>query len=178
MSPPAREAWIEIANDNKARHNAGRRLPRGRRGLKYRPLLPTSSARIRRLPRGRRGLKCTNDIYKIITDESPPAREAWIEIARGPASRRAEGESPPAREAWIEIFPGFALVCPVSCRLPRGRRGLKFRPFFSDFCRILSPPAREAWIEISDSICSGSCALSRRPRGRRGLKSRLPCGHP
>ena len=78
-SPPAREAWIEIVVYDDDYHNTPRRLPRGRRGLKWTALVA--------------------DIHKM---RSPPAREAWIEMALISGVIRTL-MSPPAREAWIEI---------------------------------------------------------------------------
>ena len=42
---------------------------------------------------------------------SPPAREAWIEIAEAAARRASWAASPPAREAWIEM-PEYRSACP------------------------------------------------------------------
>ena len=61
--------------------------------------------------------------------ESPPAREAWIEM-RLISFQPSGDSSPPAREAWIEIFPTHSLIALTA-----------------------SPPAREAWIEIPYQIC-------------------------
>ena len=57
-------------------------------------------------------------------------------------------QSPPAREAWIEIAMQMLMYLVEYCRLPQGRRGLKssLDPTVCNFG--LSPPAREAWIEI------------------------------
>ena len=77
---------------------------------------------------------------------SPPAREAWIEIAANSAPGTLRW-SPPAREAWIEI---------LELEIEGGEAA--------------SPPAREAWIEILKPRTVESYADRRLPRGRRGLK--------
>ena len=58
-------------------------------------------------------------------------------------------ESPPAREAWIEICAWWAVDYDGVRRLPRGRRGLKLICVARTAPRLMSPPAREAWIEIA-----------------------------
>ncbi len=58
------------------------------------------------------------------------------------------------------------------CRLPRGRRGLKFHADGADPSGVESPPARETWIEIPPAFRRRPPPCSRLPRGRRGLKSR------
>ena len=118
-SPPAREAWIEIAvyvTDNPRRLS---RLPQGRRGLKFRISVITHKD-ISRLPQGRRGLKYLLQRDGISADRSPPAREAWIEIAGLSLSAPAQPASPPAREAWIEII-GDCTVIPY--RAVASRKG-------------------------------------------------------
>ena len=61
-----------------------------------------------------------------LTSESPPAREAWIEISAAQFNAFIAG-SPPAREAWIEIYVEIPEYVPLTCRLPQGRRGLKWQ---------------------------------------------------
>ena len=61
---------------------------------------------------------------------SPPAREAWIEMALW-WPRFPRGTSPPAREAWIEMPP------------------LRMQEVAKE-----SPPAREAWIEINRPLAA------------------------
>ena len=58
MSPPSREAWIEIGHEA-ANQGHGRR----------------------RLPHGRRGLKLVLGVVEAGDLGSPPSREAWIEIS-------------------------------------------------------------------------------------------------
>ena len=53
-----------------------------------------------RLPRGRRGLKYTSQNHTVPVEQSPPSREAWIEIP----NRNGIGGawmSPPSREASV-----------------------------------------------------------------------------
>ena len=57
MSPSARKVWIEISSPHVQPHRQGRRLPRGRCGLKCR-------------------LTCN----RVEIHESPSARKVWIEI--------------------------------------------------------------------------------------------------
>ena len=65
------------------------RLPPGRRGLKS--WVQASPVRaLSRLPPGRRGLKLQLPDHLIDGGQSPPTREAWIEMA-GSRSARARG---------------------------------------------------------------------------------------
>ena len=57
----------------------------------------------RRLPQGRRGLKYCEVYNNGSNTLSPPAREAWIEISVYVGNKAQKWQSPPAREAWIEI---------------------------------------------------------------------------
>ena len=102
LSPPSREAWIEIFKSLIEQQSIVCRLPHGRRGLKFgysgrqfwiRCRLPhgrrglkfcfsgaDGGNRPRRLPHGRRGLKLDIDKTYELCKASPPSREAWIEI--------------------------------------------------------------------------------------------------
>ena len=59
----------------------------------------------------------------------------------------------------------------MSCRTPRGVRGLKYPLVRRGEGGHMSHPSRGAWIEISYSNHGTSQPLRRTPRGVRGLKS-------
>ena len=64
------------------------------------------------------------------------------------------------------------------CRLPPGRRGLKYDAANHTISELESPPTREAWIEITTDSRGNTETKSRLPPGRRGLKSfYMSCNH-
>ena len=65
-------------------------------------------------------------------------------------------------------FGGHRLA--ASGRAPRGARGLKFPPLLNVIPDALSRPSRGAWIEIRTFPYSRRHPLRRAPRGARGLK--------
>ena len=82
----------------------------------------------------------------IISDrriESPPTREAWIEIWDRIKQRLDLFWSPPTREAWIEIHADRV-----------------------NMMQVRSPPTREAWIEmLSLSASSATLIVASHPGG-------------
>ena len=109
-----------------------RRLPHGRRGLKFFRGCHCVITYFCRLPHGRRGLK-----YHLST------HFLWF------------GKSPSTRKAWIEIRVSLVSLSPACSRLPHGRRGLKCLMPANNIKFALSPSTRKAWIEMSNKInCS------------------------
>ena len=124
LSPPTREAWIEIF-----------RFQYDFKGI------------YRRLPPGRRGLKFLWGSFRSSDWTSPPTREAWIEIGIAMRKSRLTG-SPPTREAWIEMR--FWRESAFSCKSPPTREAWIEISYCAWMERAtLSPPTREAWIEIA-----------------------------
>ena len=82
------------------------------------------------------------------TQESHPARGAWIEISRVMVLLPPPFGSHPARGAWIEIVDDLYGFPSVQRRTPQGVRGLKFLVNFEEYNRTTSHPARGAWIEM------------------------------
>ncbi len=48
-------------------------------------------------------MKSDGSVDMVLTDPSPPTREAWIEITGDYIILGEVAGSPPTREAWIEI---------------------------------------------------------------------------
>ncbi len=93
-------------------------------------------------------MKYRHDHLVDRVDESPPIREAWIEISIGGLTpRRTASRLPSGRRGlkYLLIPPGYHTV---DGRLPSGRRGLKLDGVACGVVELLSPPIREAWIEM------------------------------
>ena len=102
VSSPVWEAWIEIPLLCCRYFAHIRRLPYGRRGLKF-VNQSINQTKKRRLPYGRRGLKYDNKFDVAVGNVSSPVWEAWIEINLAILVTLIVIGSSPVWEAWIEI---------------------------------------------------------------------------
>ena len=138
MSPPTREAWIEIT-----------------------PITASRRCRFPSPPTREAWIEMMLLLGVSVPIASPPTREAWIEMSL-PCNYRSAFLSPPTREAWIEMRIQACALMDINGRLPPGRRGLKSsgRPAMTLWVR--SPPTREAWIEMT-ARTAATWALSSPP---------------
>ena len=170
LSPSQRKAWIEVWYAFSTSCKPSRRLPNGRRGLKFGPAImplmlflvafPTEGVDwsfkqlnhycsvLGRLPNGRRGLKYgrSDAVYRISV--SPSQRKAWIEVSLFVIAFWSHNSRLPNGRRGLKFHMGLMSVNPLSVAFPT--EGVDWSSSAIALLCILntSPSQRKAWIEV------------------------------